>query len=293
MNLWRIHLRTAVGDVSEFCRQHGVIGIGWPVDEPVPTEKDAYLTEYRKKYPQVKRKGALDWFIKQVKESGDLVWARAGMKYYLGKTGEWEPKAQGVFREQNIGSVRQFEWLEVGEDDCVPQAVVTNFIKGPAFRRIPDAHALEYSNYLYAKKIGRALERPEKGRVGILELIGPEDMEDIVAVYLQRIDRCIVFPSTCKKGTKEVECFGVSEVDYKRVGFQVKTGKSKISDMAFKEFDGRIYLFQMEKWPDSPAEPPCIRLSVEEIEKFVRDPQNRRVMPKVIQNWLDYAGVGN
>jgi hypothetical protein len=290
MTLWRIHLVPQPGqgrgeDVPNFCITRKIVGIGWGV-EGAPTSKDEYLSLYRQVPHYPKRKGSVDRFLNDVKQH-DLVWTRKGMTYYLGEVGEWEYRGGEEYKNAEIFNVRPYDWIEVSEDE-VPGVVVTGFIKGQTIRKIPNPHAVEYSRYLYAKRKGYDIPKQERSKEGILELIGAIDLEDVVAIYLQRTKQVVVFPTTSKKGTPDVECYGVSSENGEPICWQVKTGNEKIIESKFAKFEGKAYLFQLAEWQDAPASN-CVRLSVEEIYNFVLDPKNKILMPKRVRTWLDYA----
>jgi len=290
MNLWRMHLRTGIGDISSFCFDKRIVGLGWPVDSE-PVSKDAYLIAYRQKYGS-RKKGAVEAFASDINEKEDLLWVRKGMTYFLGKVGAWKCGDSQEIATRGIGSVRPYDWAEIGPEDCVPGSVVTNFIKGPAFRRIGNKHALEYSRYIFAKAMKHDIPTSRVDQEGILDLIGPEDLEDVVAIYLQLVEGCVLFPSTFKKGTKGVEGYGVSRSDLTLIGWQVKTGKDTIDEDKFATIKGKVFLLQLEKWPDTPTKPPCIRLRPDDIRNFLLDPNHKQLMPKKIQTWIDYVQAG-
>jgi hypothetical protein len=294
MTLWRIHLKPVGRDVAGFCldRKEPIVGIGWPVDSIPSTDKE-YLEQCRKQYPK-RRKGSVEAFL-SIKENEDLVWARKGMTYYLGKVGKWRYEPSQEYKDRHIVNVRPYSCVEVGEEDNVPGDVLRNITRGQTVRRINNAHALEYSHYLYSKMRGeRSLPKPEKGAERILELIGPQDLEDVVAIFLQKRRRCLMYPSTCKKSTKSVECLGVSEEDGQLIGWQVKSGKATINETLFQNFKGRVFLLQLQpKKQDERKANSCLEyLNYEEVRSFLLDPQHRTLMPRRIRNWIDYAQTG-
>lgn len=229
----------------------------------------------------------MDAFLNGIKPD-DLIWTRKGMTFFLGKVGEWEYRDSEEYKNEEIVNIRPYDFITVGDDTEVPGAVVTGFIKGPTVRRVRNRHALEYSRYLFARRKNQIIPVQERTiKEGILDLIGPEDLEDVVAVYLQRTKHVVVFPTTSKKSTPGVECYGVSVDDGQLVGWSVKSGGDEISESAFAKFPGRVYLFQIKEWRGtSPSN--CVRLTVKEIKDFILSPENRLLMPKRIQYWIDY-----
>lgn len=289
MNLWRVHLKPGGADrrtnVPKFCIDQRIVGVGWPVASR-PSSKAEYWKLFDQKYP--KRKSS----VKAVVEGmavGDLAWVRCGMTYYLGKiNGEWEYRSGKGYGPADVHNVRPWDWVEVGEMDKVPGAVVTAFIRGQAVRRVRGASSLLYSRYLYAKLKGEPLA-PElvEARADILELLLPEDLEDVAALYLQLARRCLLFPSTCKKDTKWVECLFSSAEDGGLVGLQVKRGNDRINRDKYSDFHGTVYLFQTRGLYDGKSNPKCVVLEPHEMRKFVLD--QRALMPGRVQAWINFA----
>lgn len=145
-----------------------------------------------------------------------------------------------------------------------------------------------YSRNLLAHLRGEPFAPASKeASADILELLSPDDLEDVAALYLQVERGCVMFPSTCKSDTMTVECVLATVVDGKRVGLQVKRGSEPINRDSFAQFDGTVYLFQARGRYEGKDDPKCVCLEPETMRVFVRE--RRALMPARIQRWLEFA----
>src|SRR5205823_3419243 len=156
---------------------------------------------------------------------GDLIWTRNRKAvYYLGQiAGDWRPDNDPEHTEADIVNLRPCVWVRVGTMDNVPGAVINAFRPAATIQHVSDPHALEYSRFLFAQLCGEPC--PSSTKPDIFSLMSADDLEDVVAVYLQVTKRCVMFPSTCKKDTMTVECMFVSLDDGVKIGVQAKRGK--------------------------------------------------------------------
>jgi hypothetical protein len=295
--LWRINLKPGSQpgiDATEFCVERSIVGIGWRV-EPTPATRDECWSLGRQRYfPTYKRKwSAAAKALLYGMNAGDLVWTRNRKgSYYLGKiASEWEYRADEEYLRADIINVRRCQWAFVGEMDNVPGSVITSFIPRRTVQTVKEPSALLYSRFLFARLRGQTDETsatPEKA--DILELLSPEDLEDVAALYLQIEKHCVMFPSTCKSDTMAVECVFASVTDGGRVGLQVKRGSEPINRDTFTQFDGTMYLFQARGRYEGQARPNCICLSPDTMRAFLME--RRKLMPGRIRRWLEFV-VGN
>jgi hypothetical protein len=151
---------------------------------------------------------------------------------------------------------------------------------------VSDPSASLYSRLLYNEWSGEQQTFTAQGTADILQLLSAEDLEDVVAVYLQVAHRCFIFPSTCKISTMAVECVFITP-EGKRIGLQVKSGSAPINQDDYATFDGTVYLFAASgQYPGGPH-PNCFCLAPEAIRTFLQE--NRALMPGKIQRWIKYA----
>ncbi|MDX8411885.1 MAG: hypothetical protein R8K46_08490 [Mariprofundaceae bacterium] len=108
-----------------------------------------------------------------------------------------------------------------------------------------DASAKVYSQYLYNKYSKSPIYSLSRQPIDLFSLIGPDDCEDIVGLYLQEEKGYRIIPSSCKSDTAKYEfVLRHKDTGHKAV-VQVKQGKA---DLEIEEFsrlsdDCVVYLF--------------------------------------------------
>lgn len=234
MRLWRINLKPGSKpgiDAAEFCVRERVVGVGWKVAGTPATPDDYWALGKQQHYPTRKRKwSACVKPLLYTMQPSDLVWTRNRKgTYYLGRiAGPWEYKSAPEFTDADIINVRPCEWACAGAPDAVPGPVITSFIPRRTVQPVNDPSALLYSRYLFARLRSQPFApHPGGAKADILELLAPDDLEDVAALYLQVERGCVRFPSTCKSDTMAVECVLAAVADGRRVGLQVKRGTSR------------------------------------------------------------------
>lgn len=292
MQLWRINIKpdSQSGlDAPEFCVERQIVGVGWGINS-IPATKD----EYRKLAAAIHSQYLTSWrrATNAVLDGivvGDLIWTRnRSAVYYLGRIrGEWEYRQGEEYRLADIANVRSCEWIKVGSMDNVPGSVINSFGPSATVQRVADPSAALYSSLLFAELTRQ--EVPVGTEAGdILGLLSAEDLEDVVAIYLQVTKRLVMFPSTCKKDTMTVECIFADRDTGERVGLQVKSGKTEITLSDYASFAGRMFLFAACGVYVGQPSGECVCLDPSDVREFALS--HRRIMPARIQRWLDYAG---
>ena len=83
-------------------------------------------------------------------------------------------------------NVRRCRWGGVGTQDLVPGKVVNNFGARVTLKPVTDSGAVRYTRRLRARYAGVDDEFTPLARSEVItSLLGPTDLEDLVAVYLQ------------------------------------------------------------------------------------------------------------
>lgn len=291
MQLWRINIKpdSEQGlDATEFCVERSIVGIGWGIGT-LPETKD----EYRRIAAEAHKAGYKSWLratnaILDGLCIGDLIWTRnRSAVYYLGRiSGEWEYRHGEDYGRADVANVRPCTWVKVGSMDHVPGSVINSFGPNATIQRVTDSSAGLYSSMLFSELRGEEL--PKGSAAGdILGLLSAEDLEDVVAIYLQVTRRLVMFPSTCKKDTMTVECVFADLDTGERVGLQVKSGQTAITIEEYTGFTGQMYLFAACGTYCGQPSGNCICLDPEEVRAFALS--HRSIMPARIQRWLDYA----
>ena len=230
MNIWRMNIKTDAEegiDPSKFCIRRNILGVGWQVNEDVLIDWDAYYAEGKKKYYE---KGDRGWWpavnaIRNRMAFDDLCWTRDGDgNYYIGKiVGEWKYCSDVDFRRADVVNVRPCKWFPTGGVDSVPGKVLNSFRAPRTVQAVYDETVSFYSKLIYNKLSEKdAYDLSSQDDLDLFALIGPEDCEDIVAIFLQEKFGYRLIPSSCKLDTKMTE-FVLRKPDGK-AHVQVKQG---------------------------------------------------------------------
>ena len=299
--LWRLHLRPEgiePKDVVCYCRKKRILGLGWDVpDDAKGLSGNEYL-EYVGKCYDGKLPPAVRDFMK-IKEN-DLIWARdAEGGYLLGRV-ESKPKPQWDSEAQNYGMFHVVSAHIIGgrsgsvaiRDTEVPGLVKARFsMFGPAFQRIWDQHARDYSHWLFAKKtcLQNAPPRP-KGY--FIELLDPYALEDLVILYLEEDGDWRVVLSSHAQNTPRYEVTLVNRKS-QSAGVQVKHGDQSIAPSLYgKDVQvDQVFLFAASGKYGCNRPGNVTTICPNEIIEFAR--QNLSLIPETIKYWWDCSLEAN
>lgn len=164
---------------------------------------------------------------------GDFAWCRErGDIYWLGRVrGPWTYRNTGRFDEFDLYQTRQCQWQRVGPADLVPGPVKNAFAgRGSAISQLQGEAeaALRESATIWRKLTSETVDGvPMHDGTFSLSSLGHDDLEDLVALYLQSDHGWYVVPSTAKRSTPYTECV-LRNAAGQRAYFQVKSGHSRI-----------------------------------------------------------------
>ena len=253
-NVWRLRMKSGKPDVHAtqaraFAFDNGWVGAGWGLDESVhnnslvdgSTDVAAYRRLANDVFPgDASFERALATIGSQMTE-GDYCWA------YDSYTGEyWCAKVEGGFQYRQGGEfdrydfhmVRPCTWARAGTADAVPGAIRRAFA-GP-FGTITSLKA-DKDRIIGAAKNALGECDPPKAN-DLFEATGPEDLEDLVALYLQG-KGWRIYPSTAKVTMASYEFIVVHEKSGERAGVQVKSGAVSRVDQGVAEGFQRFFVF--------------------------------------------------
>lgn len=290
MNLWRINLKPEAQkgiDPAHFCIDRGIVGIGWAVPGQV-ANKEQYWIEAAKHFSGKGWKSATTAMLNRM-EVGDLVWTRDRTQtYFLGRIrSDWRYEGAQEYRQADITNVRDCDWVQVGAIDEVPGKVLNSFRPSATLQTVAGPTVAVFSSLVFNRLKTVEIYPADKPQpIDILSLLSPDDLEDVVAIYLQMEHHCILYPSTCKKDTAHVE-FLLSSRDGGRIGVQVKSGNVSLNRDAYQGFSGTVYLFAACGVYTGQPHANVVCLLPEVIRQFMF--ANRKVLPGRIQRWLEYA----
>lgn len=291
MNLWRINIKPDAQkgiDPAHFCIDRSIIGIGWAVPGQVTSKEQYWIEAAKKGFKGKGWKSATNAILNRM-VVGDLVWTRDRMQtYFLGRIiSDWRFEGSQEYREADIANVRNCDWVRVGPMDEVPGKVLNSFRPSATLQTVSDHTAAAFSSFVFNRVKDVDICYIDRSRpIDILNLLSPDDLEDVVAIYLQFEFRHILYPSTCKNDTAHVE-FLLSSQDGSRIGVQVKSGNIPLDRDAYRIFDGTVYLFAACGIYTGQESDNIVCLSPAVIREFVL--KHRKLMPGRIQRWLDYA----
>lgn len=262
--IWKMPLKSRREDFEEdpykndrarqFCFDNGWLGIGWeceslPDNIQDPKEyQQALLKDRADDHAAYSAHRALAYKM----QKGDLVWCRAkGDIYWLAKVaGLWRYRNTGKFQELDLYQTRKCRWQKVGPGDTVPGPVKNAYAgRGSAISRIRRERdvALYLSVSIWKKLTGETIQHtPTKIAKFSLSSVGHDDLEDLVALYLQAELGWYLVPSTAKRSNPVTE-FVLRNSEGKCAYVQVKSGETRV-DQAVEiptEVD-KFFVFDLE-----------------------------------------------
>ena len=232
-----------------FAFQEGWVGAGWGLDgspwedriEDGSSDAALYLRGAQEVFPGDRSLERALRIVSEEMSIGDFCWAYESSlgEYWCAEIlGNFCYRQGGHFNEFDWHIVRPCRWVRVGTADAVPGAIRRAFA-GPFGtatelktdrHRIVDAARLAFGDASVPR------------RNDLYEAAGPDDLEDLVALYLQSLG-WLIYPSTAKVSMANYEFVMVNSSTGEKAGVQVKSGgiahlNQEISD----EFD-RFFVF--------------------------------------------------
>ena len=306
--LYRIKLIRWNTDVKEECREYclrkdvNILACGWPASQniernnlekyrqivremfhnPKELEKLSLIEqEERKKTQPYDNKSSWTTACNAIKEmkKGDLCWTQSkDGKYYLGEIQDEEI----YFKDPKYPQIAMYKtcrWKSF-ELDAVPGRVITSLIGGRTLQRINDETILKYSKDLYEGKKQEQLE--------LSKLLHPDDLEDLLGLYLQKEKGYFVFPSTNKTGTACYEYILVNKKGEKAI-IQCKTGKAEIDDtqsLISNRDNITVYITTLAGKKEYPG---AIVIPFKTLIEWAQKEENKKILPDRIRNYLDWS----
>lgn len=302
LRIWKMPLKserddflddpTKVDRARQFCFDEGWLGIGWECDSLSTSTDDPLEYQQALKRDRVNDSSALSAHraIAEKMETGDFVWCRAKCDiYWLGKVeGPWNYRNKDRFEEFDLYQVRKCRWQRVGPADTVPGPVKNAYAgRGSAISQIrrEAETAAHTSNSLWTKLTGETTRHALKDSPRFtLSSIGHDDLEDLVALYLQAEKRWYVVPSTVKRSTPFTE-FVLRNSEGQRAYLQVKSGETHVDSLTEVPADvDRLFLFDLDRGNQDMANPKIERIDPTKLEAFART--NKSLLPAYMQGFV-------
>ena len=295
--VWRFRMKSGAPGVDHkaaraFAFQDGWVGAGWGLggteweDRIEDRSNDAalYLRGAQKVYPGDKSVERALKIISEEISAGDFCWA------YESSIGEyWCAKILGDFCYRQGKSFNEFDWhilrpcrwVRVGTADAVPGAIRRAFA-GP-FGTVSELKADKHRIVTAARlAFGDASIAP---RNDLFEAAGPEDLEDLVAMYLQS-QGWFIYPSTAKASMANYEFVMVNLLTGEKAGVQVKSGGIAQLDLEISQEFDRFFVFLAGQNAKIEHNDRASLITRETLLDFAR--RKRHLLPERLRNsWTD------
>lgn len=260
MAVWRLQVNTGGTNAANYCLKNHVAAMGWSLRELTQAERSGihtFLDYCKLARTQYKSFDSVCRMVEDVKE-GDLLWMRSRNegKYYIARV---KANSTWVFREDAVqmdaaNQLTNIDWYpatDKADEESVPGAVATSFIKGSTIQRIKKNGVEEYSQMLYNRVHDSALDLfnyPDPAlslcEKHFYSLLQPEDVEDLLALWLYDTKGYVCIPSTNKIATPKYECVLVdpNDLNRKHIYIQVKKGDVDLNTDDYSSLNGEVYL---------------------------------------------------
>ena len=218
-------------EYRNFALTHDIIGFGWAAsNQQYCTSVEMYRANIEQQIKEGWVKDGASWrhtlaYLQQMRP-GDFVWTLGGDgHYYCGKITDTEVhfSLPGFL---SVGMWKKCQWKKYTHDQ-VPGKVITSLILGGTLQHVWDV--TEYTAYLYDGT-------PFAKKPDFFALLHPDDLEDLLGLYLQQSAGYYVFPSTNKTGTALFEYMLVHKATGKRAVIQCKTGQAAVPPENIRTF---------------------------------------------------------
>ncbi|WP_439028074.1 hypothetical protein [Haloarchaeobius sp. DT45] len=266
-------------DPFEFCKQEGVVGVGWGLDRRQFDTLDEVIENHReirerrieqgKEAGRVLQDGRLNAALRHVLENmepGDFVWVNEKNKFALCKIeSDWAVSSNlsdeefERFHKRDIQNFRHVDWVDI------PYSLVPGYVRRKFSRpfgtlkrmntgidedskqvilALHSQGELASDRSLDREQIAKKLATHEPERV--FNILGSDETEDIVISYLQSEGWRIIKSST-SSSQADIECemrkerHGQSVAGY----LQVKTGDASLDPDTYEKYssDGEMIFF--------------------------------------------------
>lgn len=289
----RVHLRSAIRRPDEWVaienhclrQDGGWVGVGWGIwgDELLD---GISWDEYARR--KVEQGEIVDESVRRLHALpvGSLAWTRRrNGTYWLGEiTGPWRYLDSEATRALDLFNVRPCRWWEVGTEDAVPGKIVNNFRPSRTVNPVADAVAVRYSHKRHRELRGLPStgDSPTPEEV-ITSLLGPTDLEDLVAVFLQ--DTYDLVLVSRGRSTPGYEYVLRSRQTGRRALATVKSGGSR-PELDRLPHDGQTDLYAYAaSGPDADSRYSDVRwISTADLAQFIVD--RSKILPENVLRWL-------
>ena len=283
-----MHIRSTIeavdhDEATSWCITEGFAGVGWGLWDGRNNRKwHEYVDDY------AGEKGKLNGNVRRFHDLaiGTLIWSRErNGRYWLGRIeGDWEYRDDETAQRLDLFNLRSTSWHPVGTEDRVPGRVVNAFRSRMTLQRIVDSGARAYSRraYFHFLEPQAPVESPGVELV-IKSYLGPEDLEDLVAVYLQdTLDYLVV---SRLRSTPGYEYVLRNRVTGKTAVASVKSGDTPVDlDLLPVDAVDAAFAYAVSERYVGSRDPKITCIQTDTLARFIR--ARRKILPDRISDWL-------
>jgi len=307
MAVWRLQVNTGGANIADYCINNHVAAMGWSLDNLSESERDSIQTfdDYDKfAETTYKNYSSVERLYYEVKEN-DIIWMRSSSKgkYYFGRV---KADSKWIFNRDaiEIDAANQrinIDWYpatDMADEESVPGAVATSFIMGSTLQRIKKSGVEAYSQLLFNRVHDKSRDPymyPNHDlyltESHFYSLLQPEDVEDLLALWLYDTKGYVCIPSTNKIATPKYECVLVDPADTNRkhIYIQVKKGNVDLNTDDYSDLNGETYLLTTEGVVKNDGKYPQIKsVNPSEIFQFAIDPDKAHIIPENVLYWVKF-----
>lgn len=286
-------------DVTSFCRDSGVLGMGWGYSR-WHDENDAPLAD-PSSWDNYRAWAEGKWSVREIanvrrfRDADGLVWTRTpdGVYYLAEFNGAWRQCSGEPYDRLDLNNIRPARVEEIGDESKVPGTVVRRFSRqGHAFCQVHDEYAARYSALLWSRATGDAYPWQPTIREILDTLLSPLDVQDLVTAYLQAERGWLLFPSRLSDSTAHYEYILRDPGTGDCYAVQVKTGDAKL------HLADLVQTSALKGWvvfsPNRDAYRGEASADVERLESgdLLRLMQDRpTALPPIVEAWMVQAGT--
>jgi hypothetical protein len=301
--LWKMNIKTDSSngvDPFVFCKNNNILGFGWQLEDDNGnriTPKDIEECEKLGRQQYGSRGFVASIHAFKEMEVDDLIWTRQEGIYYICKVlSKWRYNNSDENCEADVVNIIDVEFVEVGTIESVPGKVVNSFRARSTIQRIHGyteneksinpALAATMKIYNEKKKISY-YNVDSIDRKNILDMFLPEDVEEVISLYLQSEKNYLIYSSSNKLDTQTYEFVMVSRDGSHLCYAQVKTGNVSLdgNDYIHLTADGnKVYLFTVSQQYYNVDNANIMSLDKNEIIDFIYN--KKTIMPQRIKMWL-------
>lgn len=303
--LWKMNIKTASKEGVDpflFCKSKNILGSGWPLKDENGNKIRPKDIENCEKLGRIQYDGSRG-FVSSIHafkelEPDDLIWTRNDGVYYLCRVmSKWRYEDRQEYLNADVVNIVDVEFVEIGTIENVPGKVINCFRSQSTIQRIRGYDTEKYdvnpaliaSMQIYNNKKGVNLyDVKPLSNENILDMFLPEDVEEIISLYLQIKKNYLIYTSSNKLDTQTYEFVMTSKDGSHLCYAQVKTGRVPLdgNDYIHLTKNGdKVYLFAVSQEYYNVGDPNIIAIDKDEIVDFIYN--NKAIMPQRIKMWLE------